>query len=655
MRASRSTGDQFNALPLTTIHGRDPSPSTIARTGILNGDRRMCLICNWAGILDRTNFSTSRRQVLSAGAGFMATAVAGPSLAFAAESPAAPGPASPKDGAADWLFQNGTIYTVNPAQSRAEAVAVRGNRIVYVGDKAGAAVWKGPGTRVVDLAGRMLLPGFIDAHNHLAVGGITKLGVNVRGLVGKDRILEAIREWIAMQPDDAPLRGHGWTVGVSFGEGYPRREWLDELTGDRPMYLFNADAHDLWFNTAAMKAAGLDKDSPDPDPGKQYYKRDPDGTPNGAAVEAAAALPVAMALGLMSLDSIRASQRLTIDRAPSFGMTTYMDAGVLAGPSNGAAEVIWRDLIERDNRGELSLRIVGTVFTRNVQEDPKAIAAELVDWNARLRSPHVQISICKMWVDGTAVAGTALLLEPFANQPGARGTITMPPEHIAAQIEATQRAGFDMHIHADGDGSVRAVVDAYEQVQGRLGKQGRRHAICHLSLAHPDDVKRIKSLGLIANGTPLWATNYDGVYVEQYKTLFGEKRVEERVYPYGDLVRLGVPVTFGADIPGVDIDEIPPLVQLEATVTRKRPGFPDDPVMVARQRITVDEAIRAYTINGAYQLRLEDQVGSIEVGKKADLVVLGKSLLEVKPEDIHKTPVLLTLMDGKARHDKLPA
>lgn len=611
----------------------------------------MCRSCDWMRALDSC-FPPSRRQLLRGAGAFMAAAAVAPSLAFSAEAPAKPQPANRK---ADWLFLNGTIHTVNPAQPSAQAVAVLGDRIVYVGDADGAQAWRGATTRVVDLKGRMLLPGFVDAHNHLAVGALTKLGVNIRGLVGKDRILDAIREWIAMQPLEAPLRGHGWTVGVSFGDDYPRREWLDEITSDRPMYIFNADAHDLWFNTAAMKAAGLDRHSPDPDPGKQYYKRDPDGTPTGSAVEAAAALPVAIALGMMSLEAIRDSQRLTIGRAPAFGMTTYMEAGLLAGPSNGAAEPAWRDLIERDRRGELPLRIVGTVFTRNVEDDPKAIAAELVDWNARLRSPHVQISICKMWVDGTAVAGTALLLEPFANQPDFRGTITLPPSHIKAQIEATQRAGFDMHIHADGDGSVRAVLDAIEDVQTRLGPQGRRHAICHLSLTHPDDVKRFKRLGVVANGTPLWATNYDGVYVEQYNRLFGAERVEQRVYPYGDLVRSGATVTFGADLPGVDIDEIPPLIQLEATVTRKRPGFPDDPPMVARQRISVEEAIRAYTINGAYQLRLEDQIGSIETGKKADLIVLGKNLFEVKPEDIHKTPVLLTLMDGKARYDKLPA
>ncbi len=616
----------------------------------------MCLLCNWSLVLDSKAFRASRRHVLGGGAAFVATGVAGP-LADAASALAAEEsfrrPPSIADGKADWLFLNGTIHTVNPAQPNAQAVATRGRHIVFVGDAAGAAAWRGPKTRVVDLAGRMLLPGLIDSHNHLASLAVTKLGVNLRDIVGKDKVLDAIRQWIAAQPPGAPLRGYGWTGGVSFGaEHFPRREWLDEITGDRPMLIWNADIHETWFNTAAMKLARLDRNTPDPDPGKQYFKRDPDGTPTGVAIEGASAI-VALATGAFSRQACRESQRLTIDPAPSMGLTTYLDAGVLVGHSSSDAEGVWRDLIARDNRGELPVRIVGTVWTRAEKDNPQAIAAELVDWNKKLRSPHVQISVCKMWTDGTAMAGTGLLLEPFENQPGNRGKITLSPAHIKAQIEAVHRAGFDMHIHADGDASVRHVLDGIEDVQKRLGQQGRRHTICHISLGHPDDVKRFKPLGVIANGTPAWATNYDGIYVEEYRKLFGAKRMDESVYPYGDLVKSGATVTFGADLGGVDIDEIPPLFQLEATVTRKRPGFPDDPPMVPRQRISVEEAIRAFTINGAYAVRMEDRIGSIEVGKLADLVVLGKNLFEVKPEDIHRTPVLLTLMDGKARHDRL--
>lgn len=615
----------------------------------------MCLFCNWAVTLD--GMKASRRQVLRGASGFVALAVAAPSLAMAAQTAsAARTPPSPSAGPADWLLLNGLVHTVNPAQPSAEAVAVRDKEIVYVGDTAGASAWRGPKTRVVDLAGRMVIPGFVDAHDHLASLALAKLGVNIRGLVGKDVILDALRQWIAIQPLDAPLRGHGWLANSSFNDVVrPRREWLDEVTGDRPMYVWNADAHELWFNTAAMKVAGIDAHTPDPDPGKQYYMRDADGTPSGVAVESAAALPIAIALGVLEMEAVRASQALTIDRAPSWGITTYMDAGVIVGTQSADAEAVWRDLIARDERGELPMRIVGTVWTRNTEDDPQAIVAQLAAWNAQLRSQHVQVSICKMWTEGVATAGGALLMEPFADQPDDRGTMTLSPEHVKAQIEATHRAGFDMHIHVEGDATLRIVLDAIADVQARLGQQGRRHTICHVALAHPDDVKRFKPLGVIANGTPLWATNYNGVEYERFNRRFGAERVEQRLLPYGDLVRSGATVTFGADIPGVDIDEIPPLLQLEAAVTRRRPGFPDDPVVVPRQRMSVAEAIRAYTLNGAYQLRLEDKVGSIEVGKLADLLVLGANLFEVPPEEIHKVPVLLTLMDGKARHDKLPA
>jgi predicted amidohydrolase YtcJ len=332
-----------------------------------------------------------------------------------------------------------------------------------------------------------------------------------------------------------------------------------------------------------------------------------------------------------------------------------MDAGIVVGPSCSSAEPAWKDLIARDEAGLLPIRIVGTVWTRDASDDPHVIVDQLADWSQRLHSDHVQISICKMWVEGSWPAGGALLLEPFSDEPGNRGKMTLTPEHIAAQIEAAHRAGFDMHIHADADGSVRVVLDAIEDVQKRLGQQGRRHTICHLSTTHPDDVLRFKSLSVLANGTPLWGTDYDGVQIDLYEKRLGKQRVEERLLPYGDLVRSGASVSFGADLPGVDIDECPPLIQLEAAVTRKRPGFPDDRALVARQAMTVEQALRAYTISGAYQLRMEHMIGSIEVGKQADLVVLGKSLFDVPVQQIHDVAVLLTLMDGKARHDKLAA
>lgn len=614
----------------------------------------MCLFCNWAAALGGTEIRSNRRQVLRGAGTFMATAVAAPAFAAPAETPQRARKApTPKDGKADWLFQNGKIHTVNPAQPTAEAVAVRGNKIVYVGDKAGAAVWKGRNTKVVDLAGRMLMPGFIDSHNHLATLGITKLGLNISGIVGKDNVLKAVKEYVDSQPPNVQLRGFGWLAHSTFGEEHPRREWLDAITGDRPMYIMNADIHETWFNTAAMKAAGLSAKTPDPDPGKQFYIRDPDGSLTGLAIEGAA-FPILMACGMTSRETVRESQRLTIDRAPSEGLTSYFDAGALLGGETTSGNWVFEDLVKRDKAGELPVRIVGTVYTRSPHDDPHAITDELLRCAKKYRSEHFHIGACKMWTEGTFPAGTAKLLQPFED--GAKGgEMFFTPEQVEAQIEAVQKAGFDMHIHVDGDASTRIVLNCFENVQKRLGPQGRRHTMCHVSLVDPTDVPRFNKLGIVVNGTPLWATDYNGVDYDRYQKLLGPKRFEDRLLPYGDIARSGATFTIGADLGGVTIDECAPLIQLEAAVTRQRPGHRGDRPMVARQRMSVEEAIKAYTINGAYQLHMENEIGSIEVGKKADLVVLGADLFAIDPHDIHRTPVLLTLMDGKARHDRLPA
>lgn len=628
------------------------APTSVAAALHANASRALNRQARQDVNADARRSAWQRRHVLKAGAMMAAAAITPPLLQAGGAGAGPMPPSSAADAAADWLFSGGGIYTMNPAQPWAQAVAVRGQRIVYVGDAAGASRWRGPRTRVVDLRGRMLLPGFVDAHDHFASLGASKLGVNVRGLKGKEAILARVKEWVQQQPAGAVLRGHGWSLDAMGGLS-PRREWLDAITGDRPMYLLSFDMHDLWFNTAAMQLAGVNARTPDLSK-TQYYERDADGTPSGHAHEDMV-MPILLAMGFTSPETIAEAQKLTIDVAPRYGITTYMEAGAVLGTRNQDNEWIYRKLIERDQAGDLPLRIVGTVWTRSMGDDPLAIAALLKDWNQRLRSEHVQISVNKLWSDGVLLSGAALTLEPFSDDPFNNGRMTFSGEHIQQQIEATQKAGFDMHIHVDADGSTRTVLDAYERAFARLGNVGTRHVICHNTMVHPTDIPRYKKMGVIANATPLWGTDYDGFYRKTYLKRIGARRIEERLFPYGDLQRSGAIVTYGADIPGVDLPEIPPLVQLEAAVTRKRVGFPDDEPLVARQRVSLAEALRNYTWNGAYQLRLEDRLGSIEVGKLADLVVLGANLFKVVPERIHKVPVLLTLMDGRATHDALAA
>ena len=543
------------------------------------------------------------------------------------------------------VFRGGSICTMDPSRPWAQCVVVDGERIVFVGDEAQAREHVPHPNDVVDLAGGMLLPGFIDAHDHFAMMAVGKLGVDLSGLIGKDAILARIRDYVARHPGQKVYRGFGWYPG-SFTEQSPRREWLDAITGDVPMVIPSADVHDLWFNTAAMKAAGISAATPDPE-ANQYYVRDADGTPTGHAIEAAVSLPILAAVGTFSVETCREAQALTLDRAPSYGLTAYFEAGVTLGETSASGEPIYADFVQRDLDGRLDLRVAGSYWTRSESDDPHVVVAALADWNARLRSPHVSIAHCKMWADGTMFSGGSLLLQPSCGAHPSVGRMTFSRGHIAAQVRAVQEAGFDMHIHVDGDGSARTVLDAYQDVQEQIGRGSSRHAIAHNTLVSPDDIPRYAQLGLIANCTPLWGTDYHGQYRQIYTDLLGAERVEEGVMPYGDLVRSGATVTYGADLPGVDVDEVPPLIQIEAAVTRKRPGFPDDAPFVPRQRVGLADALRAYTINGAYQLRMEEEIGSIEEGKRADLVVLGANLFEVPPEEIHQVPVVLTMMDGR--------
>ena len=550
-----------------------------------------------------------------------------------------------------YLLTNGPVWTGDPAQPWAQAVVVRGADLVHVGTRNAADSFVDAGTELIDLRGRMCLPGFIDSHNHLASMALSKLGVNVAGIVGRDAVLAAIRDWVAAQPADAPLCGHAW-MPDSFEERSPRREWLDEITGDRPMYLFSADAHDSWFNTAAMKAAGIDKNTPDPDPGAQYWVRDPDGTPTGHAVEGAATIPILVGQDLFSQRNIRASQQLTLQPSPSWGMTAYFEAGTIVGETSEDSRRVFEDLIAQDIAGTLPVRVAGSYWTRTPTDDPKAIADGLTRWNAELRSEHVQINTCKLWSDGTFMSGGALMLSPCCGHaPDDLGAMTFPPEAIEAQIVAVQDAGFDMHIHVDADGSVRTVLNAYQAALHHPSGKGRRHVLAHNSMVDPADINRYASMGIIANCTPLWGTDYNGQYRDIYTSMLGADRVEERLFPYGDLVRSGATVTYGSDIPGVDIPEIPPLIQIESLVTRCRPGHPEDMPLVARQRIGLHDALRGYTANGAYQLRLEHRTGTLRTGMAADLTVLGANLFSVGPREIHDVPVVLTMMDGRITHD----
>lgn len=545
------------------------------------------------------------------------------------------------------VFVGGRARTMAPSgRAWADAVVVRGDRIAYVGDEAGAREHAGLGAEVVDLRGGTLLPGFVDAHDHLlGTAVLLKTGLELNDVSDVRGYLEAIAEYARENPDLPIVRGYGF-LPTAFPRSGARREMLDEIVPDRPVVINSYDAHDLWFNTAAMRMAGVDASTPDPDPGAAYFVRDPDGTPTGYAVEL-----MLKGLDMFSLEAALEAQKLTLDPAPSWGITTVFEAALMMGLKAGDADEVYQNLLERDQRGGLPIRVVGSVFTRMSSDDPQELVELLQDWNQRFRSENLSVTTLKIFSDGTMLSGGALMLEPYADEPHSCGGMIFSPEQIEKQVELAHLAGIDVHVHSDADGSVRTVLDAIERVQRRYGRRGRRHTICHNSLVHPVDVPRYAELGVIANVQPMWATDFDGVIIDAYQERLGDHRVRNNVMPYGDLVRSGAVVTYGADIPGCRLEEVPPLMQIEAAVTRRRPGRPEERAYLPEQRVSVHDAVRAYTISGAYQVRLEHEIGSIEVGKRADLVALGADLFSVPDNEIHQVPVTMTTLGGRITHD----
>ena len=544
-------------------------------------------------------------------------------------------------------FRNGSVYTLDPAHPWATSLVVHDGVIAYVGDGDGGA--RRDDTIEIDLDGAFLMPGFIDGHDHLIGGALSKVGVSLEGLEGKDTVLAAIDRYVHEHPHNDVIRGHGWTP-FTFGAGQqPHRTWLDSVTDVRPAMMHTYDVHDVWANTAAFVAAGIDAATPDPNPPLSYWPRDPDGAPSGTCCEPEAWIPIAIALGMFTVESVREAMSRTMTPAPSWGITSYFDATPIVH-SMRLINDTYEHLIAQDFDGGLPVRIVGSHSVRDPAVSPERVIRMLREMNERYRSPNFAITTLKLFMDGVGPQHTAAMLEPYADQPH-RGAFVMERDVVQRYVEAANLAGFDVHIHACGDAGVRGALDAIEAVQHAHPHLAPRNTVCHLEFCHPDDAARFAELGVTMNGTPVWGTDYRGEFVDSYPHLVGAERFGRDYCPYGDIVRSGALVTFGADCPGVEVHEIPPLVQIEAAVTRRRPGMPHDRAVGEHQRVTVAEALRCYTINGAIALRLEHLTGSLEVGKQADLVVLGANPFDVAAHEIHAIPVRLTMLGGRITHD----
>ncbi|MGV0646068.1 amidohydrolase [Mycolicibacterium sp. XJ2546] len=599
----------------------------------------MCTACEWAPAFTAI---TTRRTVLRT-AGLVLAATALTACAPRSQDPqptASPG----ADDRADYVFRNGPIYTVAGADPWAQAVAVRGNTIIHVGDEDGAMALAGPGTRVIDLAGRLLMPGFVEGHIHPFLGAFLTSGVDLQVPTGADAL--AAIEAYAQEYPTGPVRGFGWRVDM-FGPEGPTRADLDRVLPDRPGFFFAIDGHSLWANSEALELAGVDRDTEDPVPGFSYYARDQNGDPTGYVLEVNAALSLVDAIEPISAETMGRLLEEWTPKASAAGITSVFDAGVPPiGADQGALIGLYTDV---EQRGQLPFRVVASYSVKSAPADD--VVAQITDIRNRFSTDLVRADVVKIVGDGTQGGYTAWLIEPYADKPDSTGGSPFTEEQWHRLIGEVDAAGFDVHVHACGERTTRVALDAIERAVAANPPRDRRHAIAHLVYVEDPDNGRFGDLGVVAQFSANWMSP-DPDTMQNMVARYGPPRAD-LLYRPQDVLRSGGRISMGTDWPAAGyFSTYKPLDAIQIGVTRQLIGQQGDAVLApADQRLSVAEAVYANTMGAAYQLRMDDRVGSLEVGKLADMIVLDENILDVDPNDIAKATVALTMMNGQIRHE----
>jgi predicted amidohydrolase YtcJ len=536
-------------------------------------------------------------------------------------------------GSADRVFVNGRVFTGRPARPRAEAVAVREGRIVAVGPGSEIEEAVGAGAEIVDLKGRLLCPGFQDAHVHPITAGLDRHRCNlleVDDLAGARRAIVAYRD---EHPGRAWVRGGGWRFEW-FDGGLAPVGLLDELVPDRPAYLRVADGHAGWANSRALQLAGVDANTPDPDDGR--IERNPDGSPQGTLQEGAMAL-VERVLPRNSPAELDAALVVAQDYLFSFGATAWQDAWVTPELHDTYLRAV--------AAGTLRAHVRGALWWEREQGLDQL---EEMEHRRSQSAPRYTAGSVKLMLDGVCENQTARLLDPYVDAAGVptgnTGLDFIDPERLPEIVTQVMRRGFQHHFHALGDGALRAALDAVEFAHSALGEVDHRPHLAHIQIVHPDDVPRFASLGAVANAQPLWACD-DDVMRDLTVPVLGPARSAMQ-YPFGDLARAGARLAMGSDwaVSSPDVME-----QIHVAVTRQVPGAESAPFL-PEQRLSLEQALAAFTSGSAYVNFMDDRAGTIEAGKAADLVVLeGDPFEEGSTEGMR---VDMTFVDGEVVYER---
>jgi predicted amidohydrolase YtcJ len=555
---------------------------------------------------------------------------------------------SPPDAgrqAADLVLRGGVVHTVSAAQPKAEAVAVSGSYIVFVGGDDAVEAYIGSDTQIVELEGRLVLPGIVDAHLHPLGGAVKELyQCNFPFSASPPDIQARVADCVAKQPDAAWIIGGQWDSGFfeTFELASPRA-LLDEVAGSAAIFLSDDSGHNGWANSKALELAGITADTPDPTGGT--IEREQDGMPNGVLLETAQNLVYAVVPKYTDAQFLAAARWFS-DTANAFGITA-VKAAAIEEPEIAAFHAA-------DRSNTLNLHVATSIRTPYGHRVEPLDYADIDRIRHDYASDHVDTNYVKIFLDGVPTpARTAAMLDPYLPDTAHGADFTGGALHVGIEtltrdlIELDQR-GYTVKIHTAGDRSVRVGLDAIAATRKANRNSNKRHELAHAGYIHPDDVARFAELNAVADLSPvIW---HPSPIIDAVISALGAERAE-KYWPVRDLLDTAAPVLAGSDWPSA-VPDANPWTGIEAFVTRKDPRDAAPGALWPAQAITLGEATEIYTIHGARALRLQDRIGSIEVGKLADIIVLDRNLFEIPIEEVGSTQVIQTYFEGKLAYEQ---
>jgi predicted amidohydrolase YtcJ len=539
-----------------------------------------------------------------------------------------------KPDSADLILKNGVLFTVWEENPIVEAVAIKGERIIFTGSNMESIQYLGDSTLVIDLNGKFGCPGFNDAHLHFLSGGLNMMRVNLVGATSTREIQRRVHEKVRDLPQGVWLIGRGWDQSLFPDKRWPTRRILDRIAPNVPILLKRICGHAALANSMALRIAGIDANTPNPPSGE--IEKDPrTGRPTGILKEKAIDL-VEQYIPESSIEEKKFAIELALQEAAHFGVTSIQDNTSEELPKTLEALQIYEMLYDE---GKLTCRI---------SEWPPLLE-DLSPYKQLRQKYHgniIRFGLLKEFIDGGLGSRTAVFFEPYLDDPSSRGIPQMTTEALNSLILRADKAGFQVGIHAIGNAGNHAVLDAYDYAQTVNGIRDSRHRIEHAQVLTQEDLARFKELGVIASMQPFHCID-DMRWAE---IRIGAERCQY-AYAWRSLKNHGVVLAFGTDWPVVPLN---PLLGLYAAVTRRdTTGYPPGG-WFPEQRLTIREAIEAYTLGSAFAEFMEKEKGSLEPGKLADIVIFDNNLLEIDPADLLKTKVVYTFLGGKIVYEYTP-